>query len=109
MRRTGQELALACQRWRFSVEVYRYLQGRSGSHSIRFEDLVEQPEAVLRSVCHFLEVEFVPEMMKKGPRSEKMRPEYRLGRIEPGKAEPPELSPEVLALIADDLRACGYI
>jgi amino acid adenylation domain-containing protein len=44
--------------------ILRFLEGvpRERQHRVRFEELVDEPEAVLRGVCRFLNVDFVADM-----------------------------------------------
>jgi hypothetical protein len=38
--------------------------GRDGYRELRYEELVDRPEPVVAEVCEFLELEFVPEMLR---------------------------------------------
>jgi amino acid adenylation domain-containing protein len=44
--------------------ILRFLEGvpRERQHSLRFEELLDEPEAVLRGVCRFLNIDFVADM-----------------------------------------------
>lgn len=107
--RTGQSMALACERWRYSVRCHDFLRDRHPDrHLLRFEDLVARPEGTLQGVCNFLGVPWSAETLR-GVRNDKMRPEYRSDAVDPAKARPAELPPEHLASIEEDLRRCGYL
>jgi hypothetical protein len=76
----------AASRWLYSVR----LAERNLKHYheqfqiVRYEDLVSQPEATLRQICSFLEVEFMPEMLtlENFPRfRDKQTPESRMSPL----------------------------
>ena len=51
--------------WRNTYQNVLYLkQQRKAVKVIRYEDLVSNPEATIRSVCDFLGIPFIPEMLK---------------------------------------------
>jgi hypothetical protein len=109
VRRTGQPLALACERWRYSVRCHDFFRERHPDNlRLRFEDLVARPEETLGGVCAYLGVPWRPEMLE-GVRNHKMLPEYRSGGLDVSKTRVPELPAEHLADIAADLRRCGYL
>lgn len=108
VRRTGQDIQVACNRWRFSVAVLRWLR-ESGREFllVRFEDLLADAPSEVRRVCDYLGVPFEDGMIRDGAASQKILPEYRQAGV--ARERPlPELPAEVLAQIADDLRYCGY-
>lgn len=109
VRRTGQSFELACQRWRYSVRVYKFLTNHhSDNLCIRFEDLLLHPERTLRDVCHFMEIPYQEQMLK-GSNNKKILPEYRQNQIDTSKAASVDFPSEYLALIRDDLEYCDYL
>jgi len=109
MNRTGQSLETACERWRYSVRVYRYLREHHGEHvCIRFEDLLAEPEATLGQICQLLGVEFSSSMLE-GTESDKMLPEYRRNGLDPTAASLGNVPDGCVELIRDDLCRCGYL
>lgn len=109
VKRTGQSIELASQRWRYSVECYKFFQTRH-SHNIciRFEDLLSQPREILTQLCNFLDVSFEEEMMK-GTANEKMLMEYRSTGIDISKMNAVELPEAIMNNIAEDMKYCGYL
>jgi hypothetical protein len=91
-------------------EARRILPG----HTIRYEDLVADPEAQVRRVCEYLRIEFEPNMIEYGDRPHgTIKPglgdwseRIRTGRIQPPRQVEPdaELSDELRAIA----RAWGY-
>ncbi len=107
--RTGQSLELACERWKYSVKVYRFLESRHDNRiCVRFEDLLRDPERTLTAICTFLGVAYQPAMLA-GTRSEKMRPDYRQPQLDTSKLALFDVPPGCLERIGDDLRLCGYL
>ncbi len=77
MRRAGLSLNESIKRWKYSLTVLDAL--KSTIHDlqvIRFEDLIGDPEPVLRSVCDFLGVAYTQAMLQ-GTQSNKMVATYR--------------------------------
>src|SRR5688572_18317428 len=108
MNRTGQAVELACDRWKFSVEAYRYLIERHPDHqTLKFEDLLEDPVAELSKVCDFLGVPFEPEMLE-GTKSLKLPPEYRQDSFVKAKSAKSISDEGWYPLIEEELRYCGY-
>ena len=61
---TSQRYVANCYLWsEWYSESEKFLESDGGCVTIRYEDLVNQPEAILRSLCEFLHIEFVPEML----------------------------------------------
>ena len=107
--RTGQPIDIACQRWLFSVEIFRRFQNSSiPGVVIRFEDLVRDPRTAIAPVCEFLGVNF-DEAMLAGTQHPQMRPEYRQTKLDPSKALASPLPDDAMALIEPALRECGYV
>lgn len=50
--------------WRSGIVTGDRFNGRERVYTMRFEDLVQQPEAKLRDLCAFIGLEFEPEMMQ---------------------------------------------
>ena len=109
--RTGQTVAQASDKWRFCARVYRHLFGPGAAPAgvcfVRFEELLAEPEQTLRGVCGFLGIEYDPAMLA-GTQSDKMPSEYRRDGIDATRADAGPQQEDWQALIADDLRACGY-
>lgn len=108
VKRTGQPMRTACEKWSYSVSVYKYLQACDNSLSIRFEDLLFLPDATLQKVCQFLEISYEPDMLK-GVANKRLMPEYQNTQLMTEKTRTIELPDEYLALIKDDLAYCNYI
>ena len=109
MQRANRSLEAACWRWRFSALCYRYLRDqRPQTHLLRFEDLLQAPEKELKKICRFLELVYDPQMLE-GFKSTKIPSFYKQHGIIGDKAQAPELPAAALALIEEDLKACGYL
>ena len=108
VRRAGISYPLACQRWRYCVDCYLFLrEHRPDTLFVRFEDLLHQPGGTLERICAHLGVSFQEQMLA-GVHSEKLRPEYRHGRVDPRRAAAPDFPSEYLPLIEEALVSCGY-
>ncbi|MGL4316274.1 MAG: sulfotransferase family protein [Pseudomonas sp.] len=106
--RTGVDIEQACSRWLFSARVYRYLREHEGNwHTLKYEDLVAEPERTTRALCTFLGLEFEPDMLIKGPNSPKMLAEYRQTEIVP-KTPIKALPEQYLEQLRGELGYCGY-
>lgn len=109
MSRKGIPVAEACARWRFSVEVYRFLESsHSNRHLMRFEELLAEPRGVLTDVCEFIGIPFKEKMLE-GTRNSKMRSEYQQRGIDASKLDLDGIPDGCIELIEDDLRYCGYL
>lgn len=109
VKRTGQPFVLACERWNFSVQVYRYLkESHNNNINVKFEELLKNPRQVLENICGFLSIPFEEKMLK-GTRNEKMLPEYRKDTFDLSKIELENISDEDFTLIQDGLKFCNYI
>lgn len=53
----------AARFWMKTIRQYLYLKKRTAVQLVRYEDLVQTPEAVLTSICDFLGVDFDPAML----------------------------------------------
>ncbi|MDO8861186.1 sulfotransferase [Haliea sp. E1-2-M8] len=107
--RTAQSLEQACESWRYAVAVYEFLQQRPNTLFLRFEDLVLAPERELGRVLEFLGVEFEPAIVSgEGTMHPGMPPAYRRPGIDPGRATDLDTAHPCVALIAPELRRCGY-
>ncbi|MEO1516114.1 MAG: sulfotransferase [Bacteroidota bacterium] len=65
--RSSRNLLLSAQKWadgNVCSLVNQQILGPDRFKIIRYEDLLTQPEKVMRSVCDFLELPFVPEMLQ---------------------------------------------
>ncbi len=107
--RTGRSMERACARWRYSVQVLRFLQmHRANACCVRFEDLLQSPENVLTGICAFLGLPYEQGMME-GLASPKLPPEYRQRTLDRSKAVVAQIPNDYLDLIRDDLAFCGYL
>jgi LPS sulfotransferase NodH len=107
--RTGQSIELACARWKFSVQVYKYLAERHLNNVVvRFENLLQQPVSELSRICDFLGVNFEEKMLD-GTMNPKIPPEYRQDSIAKAKLAALANDEEWHSLIAEDLSYCGYL
>ncbi len=50
--------------WNVAINAADKHSGSDRLITIRFEDLVTQPEQILRQVCSFIDIEFIPEMLQ---------------------------------------------
>jgi hypothetical protein len=108
VQRTGQSMELAAARWMYSVRCVDFLRTHhSAQLSVRFEELVSEPEATMTTVCSFLGVEFEPAMLL-ATNSPKLLPEYRRTGFDTDAARPRSLPPDITALISPALTAAGY-
>lgn len=107
--RTGQALELACQRWQYSVKVFDFLQKRDSKTTLclRYEDILTEPEAVMREVCKFLSIEFEDAILR-GTGNPKMLPDYQQPTINTSNLGLQGVPDGCLELIRDDLIHCGY-
>ena len=81
VQRTDQSFESACDRWKYSVEMYKFFKTRHFNNiCIRFEDLLFYPQTTLESVCVFLEIPYQDAMLK-GTNNRKMIPDYRQDKI----------------------------
>lgn len=61
-----EDVELLCRRWELSIREARRFARRAGEErylEIRYETLVQEPEATIREVARFLEIEFVEDML----------------------------------------------
>ncbi|MGO1118057.1 sulfotransferase family protein [Rhodovibrionaceae bacterium A322] len=109
MQRANRSIEEACWRWRFSVLCYRYLKDTHREcHLLRFEDLLADPQNELQKICDYLGLPFDVKMLE-GFNSPKIPSFYKQQGIVSEKAAAPDIPAEALALITDDLKACGYL
>jgi hypothetical protein len=111
-KRNAEEAALDALRYMNAAE--RARKGLVG-HTVRYEDLTDDPAATLKDMCAFLGIEFEPEMLEYGSRNDgalqkglgDWKDKIRSGTIQPGRKLPatPEEIPEVLREIS---AAWGY-
>ena len=86
--------------WRDTVARTRRLGGAVPHYmEVRYERLVSEPEATLRSVCEFLELSFDEAMLRAHERAEERLAEMRSVRVEPGGS----------VLLADGTRLAGHV
>jgi len=108
VKRTGQPFVLACERWNFSVQVYRYLKESHNNITVKFEELLKNPCQVLENICSFLSIPFEKKMLE-GTRNKKMLPEYQKDTFDLSKIELKNISDEDFTLIKDGLKFCNYM
>ena len=109
MARTGQTLELACDRWLYSVTVYRFLKSRRDrSLCIKFEDLLQNPVEISNDICRFLGIGYRDSMLA-GVGSDKMLPEYRQTSFDTSKLQLDAVPPGCLERIREGLEYCGYL
>ena len=107
--RKGMTPGEACQLWQYGVGVLRFLRARGERlHEVRYEDLVEDPERVLRGVCGFLGVPF-EEGMLEGVGNPQMQPTYRQGEVDASKLDLAGVPPGTAEILDDELRELGYV
>lgn len=107
VRRTGQPLALAIERWKFSITMLElFRRDHDRLHVLRMEDLVRDPATALTATCRFLGLDYDPHMLA-GTMSDKMLPEYRRSGFDLAAVEVTD-DPPWIDLIANDLRRAGY-
>lgn len=108
MNRENKDYKAALETWKFSVVLFNALKGLGvDMYSLRYEDLVSDPEKELKAVCEFLKVPYHTDMLK-GPSYPKMPKVYRSTEIK----EVPDLSEEQLSWTKDmevELRQLGYL
>lgn len=111
----GKDMLRAAQRWADGVSKARRDGADLGPDylELRFEDLLERPEAELRRVCAFLGVEFEPTMLELGKPSENLgdaRGAREVVRSNRGKwrAMAPETLARVEEIAGPVLLECGY-
>lgn len=109
VQRTGQSFETACERWKYSVEIYKFLNTRhSNNLCIRFEDLLHTPQSTLGKVCDFLDIPY-QETMLQGTSNTKMLPEYQQKTIDPSKTASVVIPEACLQSMSEDLKFCGYL
>jgi len=87
MRRTACDLNTALNYWKHSVNYLRFLRSQADAQliTLKFEDLVVQPEIELTKVCRFLGIDYHPKMLA-GTGSNRIHSDYRQNQINPAKA-----------------------
>lgn len=107
--RTGQSYEIACSKWNYMVDTFKFIKARHPlTLSIKFEELLLNPDGVLRGICNFLNVPFEPAMVE-GTMSEKMLPEYRRPNLDVSRAAVQNIPGQFAQLIDENLKYCGYI
>lgn len=107
--RTEQSVQVACERWKYSVQVYKFLQQRHRNNiCIRYEDLVARPEFELTRICDFLNLSFDPGMMA-GTTNKKMPEMYKREKIDPATLSLERIPTGCEELIRNELEECGYL
>jgi Sulfotransferase family len=107
--RTGQSVSEACERWKYCVEVWRFLRERHLRNvRVRFEDLLGSPRKTLELVCDFLDLPWFDGLLD-GTRSGKMLPECRRDGVDATRAELRGVPAEAEELLRAELAECGYL
>lgn len=107
--RTGQSVELACERWEYSVKVFKFLQFHHHNNiCIRFEDLLAHPKEILNDICNFLKIPY-QESMLSGTCSTKMLPDYRHNLLDISKSDLTDIPAGCIERIYDELKFCGYL
>ncbi|MGK5532365.1 sulfotransferase family protein [Streptomyces sp. URMC 129] len=110
-RRGPEEAALDALRFMNAVE--RARNGLTG-HTVRYEELTDDPATALKGICSYLEVEWEPAMLEYGEHDPGVvakglgdwKEKIRSGRVQPGRALPaPDEVPDALRPLA---AAWGY-
>jgi len=107
----------ACQ-WRLEVAAAQALGRRAGERylELRYEDLVGDPEGVLRSICGFAQLPYDPRMLdytgrvdvSAKPHQQRLKEAPRRGVREWRTEMPADDVAEFEAVAGDLLRSCGY-
>jgi hypothetical protein len=109
VRRTGQPIEQAIERWRFSIHFWEMLRSSGQTLlTIKMEELIISPEATLTRACEFLNLPFHAAMLQ-GTRSDRMLPEYRRQGFDESAISLPAADPSWLPKIAAELEAAGYM
>jgi len=107
--RTGISAANACERWKYAVKVYKFFKNSHHNNiTIKFEELLINPEDTLNRICMFLGITYQEKMLM-GTNNPKIIPEYRQTKFDLTKLELRDIPPECMYKIAEDLKYCNYI
>jgi len=107
--RTGISLQSACERWNFSVQVYKFLkEHHNHSICIKFEDLLRHPIDILKSLCSFLDISYEEQMLR-GTNNQKIIPEYRHAGFDLSKLKIPDIPQCYNEIICEGLKYCKYL
>ncbi|MFJ8824143.1 sulfotransferase family protein [Streptomyces sp. NPDC102467] len=112
-KRTYEEACADALRYMKAVDHAR--KGLTGGHTVRYEELTEDPEKKLRGLCDFLGVDFEPSMLEYGKRDETQiqkglgdwRDKIRTGSVQQGRALPAD--DEIPELLRPMCKAWGYL
>lgn len=108
MNRAGLPFGKARERWLYSVQVYELLQAALPQMTVvKYENLVQAPQATLEKLCAFLDIPFHSQMLR-GSANPKLPVEYRRLTIEPQKAKVQDTYPFPTRDIDAALRKLGY-
>ena len=109
MQRTGQLMEHACQRWKYSVRVLRFLRDHHPDHHVvRYEDLVTAPRETMAGVCAFLGIPF-DEQIIEGTDNQKIPSEYRSNRLRVEKLSLKGVPRLCHPLLQRELYELGYL
>lgn len=106
--RTNQSMEKACERWNYSIEVYKYLKDDDTTLCIKFEELVLSPILTLIKISRFLNITYETNMLR-GTSNKKLSPEYKNTGFVTEKATPPTIDKQYYQSIKENLKYCNYI
>ncbi|GAA2329636.1 sulfotransferase [Streptomyces kunmingensis] len=112
-KRTYEEACADALRYMTAVDHAR--KGLPGGHTLRYEELTEDPEKKLRGLCDFLGVDFEPSMLEYGARDDTQiqkglgdwRDKIRTGSVQRGRPLPSD--DEIPELLRPMCKAWGYL
>jgi hypothetical protein len=107
MRRTHCDLNTAVNYWKHSVNYLAFLRSQADAQliTLKFEDLLLQPEIELTKVCQFLGLNYHPQMLT-GTASNRIHSDYRQGEINREKVV---LNSEALAIGQHIIEELNYL
>jgi len=109
MKRAELPLKQACDRWKYAVSVYKYLQNNcEHCFFLRYEDLIRDPSGQLHQLCKFIGIPFRQEMLQ-GTMNKKMLPEYRSCGFNISKLDTSHIPNEIEKEIYSELKYCEYL
>jgi len=106
--RTNKTMLQACEKWNYSVEVYKYLKNDANSLCIKFEDLINSPILTLMKISKFLDIIFEEKMLH-GVSNKKLSVDYQNTGLLTEKTIPPTIDDQYFKLIETNLKYCEYI
>lgn len=108
IQRADRSYDFALKTWKFSIELWQYLEANHTSlYTLKFEDLIVDPETKLKEICAFLEIKFSPKMLA-GTSNSKMKEEYQRNHFDKKVLEIPAESDLWEKDISDELKLLNY-